>query len=87
MAKPGRNELCHCGNGKKYKKCHGPKEGDSTAKSRILMLTVGGLVIGAVVIAIAQFSGSTGGGGTATGTRVWDPAHGHYHDQNGVQVP
>jgi hypothetical protein len=20
--KPGRNDLCHCGSGKKYKKCH-----------------------------------------------------------------
>jgi uncharacterized protein len=20
---PGRNDLCHCGSGKKYKKCHG----------------------------------------------------------------
>ena len=23
VAKPGRNDLCHCGSGKKYKKCHG----------------------------------------------------------------
>jgi len=22
-AKPGRNDLCSCGSGKKYKKCHG----------------------------------------------------------------
>jgi uncharacterized protein len=22
-AEPGRNDLCHCGSGKKYKKCHG----------------------------------------------------------------
>jgi uncharacterized protein len=22
-ATPGRNDLCHCGSGKKYKKCHG----------------------------------------------------------------
>lgn len=21
---PGRNDLCPCGSGKKYKKCHGP---------------------------------------------------------------
>ena len=21
--KPGRNDPCHCGSGKKYKKCHG----------------------------------------------------------------
>ena len=23
VAKPGRNESCWCGSGKKYKKCHG----------------------------------------------------------------
>ena len=23
IATPGRNDLCHCGSGKKYKKCHG----------------------------------------------------------------
>ena len=23
QAEPGRNDLCHCGSGKKYKKCHG----------------------------------------------------------------
>jgi uncharacterized protein len=22
-AEPGRNDLCHCGSGRKYKKCHG----------------------------------------------------------------
>ena len=26
MAKTGRNDLCHCGSGRKYKKCHGNKE-------------------------------------------------------------
>jgi tetratricopeptide (TPR) repeat protein len=26
MAKPGRNDPCHCGSGKKYKKCSQPKE-------------------------------------------------------------
>lgn len=26
MAKPGRNDTCHCGSGKKYKKCCQPKE-------------------------------------------------------------
>ncbi|MCA9977843.1 MAG: SEC-C domain-containing protein, partial [Anaerolineales bacterium] len=24
MDKPGRNDLCYCGSGKKYKKCHMP---------------------------------------------------------------
>lgn len=25
--KPGRNELCWCGSGRKYKKCHEPADG------------------------------------------------------------
>jgi hypothetical protein len=83
MSKPGRNDLCHCGSGKKYKKCHGPKEGDSTVRSRALILAVGSLIAAAVVMAILQFT--SGGGGS--GTRVFDPAHGHYHDEFGREVP
>ncbi len=30
MAKIGRNDPCHCGSGKKYKKCHLPQENKST---------------------------------------------------------
>ena len=26
MEKPGRNDPCWCGSGKKYKKCHGAKQ-------------------------------------------------------------
>jgi tetratricopeptide (TPR) repeat protein len=29
MAKPGRNDPCHCGSGKKYKKCCQPKDDDA----------------------------------------------------------
>lgn len=31
MTKPGRNELCPCGSGKKYKKCHGAATNNMTA--------------------------------------------------------
>ena len=38
MAKPGRNDPCHCGSGKKYKKCCQPKdeanEGEVIAKDQ-----------------------------------------------------
>jgi hypothetical protein len=27
VKRPGRNEPCHCGSGKKYKKCHLPLDG------------------------------------------------------------
>ena len=84
MSKPGRNDLCHCGSGKKYKKCHGPREGDSSVRSRALILTVGGLIAAAIVLGIMQFTGAVGGG---SGTRVYDPSHGHYHDEFGREVP
>ena len=41
------------------------------------------LLAAAIVAGITSFRA----GGTSTGTRIWDPAHGHYHDANGVQVP
>ena len=81
MAKLGRNDLCDCGSGKKFKKCHGSQP-ESQVRSRVLMLTVGFAVVAAVVAGIASFTGSS-----ASTVRIWDPAHGHYHNENGVQVP
>ena len=31
--KPGRNDPCWCGSGRKYKKCHLPEDDRKTAKS------------------------------------------------------
>jgi len=81
MAKLGRNDLCDCGSGKKFKRCCAAKA-PSTTQSRVLMLTVGFAVAAAIVAGIASFSGSS-----QSTVRVWDPAHGHFHNENGVQVP
>ena len=81
MAKMRRNGLCDCGSGKKFKRCHGTQP-KSQVQSRVLMLTVGFAVAAAIVAGIASFSG-----GSSSSVRVWDPAHGHYHNENGVQVP
>ena len=83
MAKTGRNDLCPCGSGKKYKKCHEAQERGGGRRGRMLMLLVGAAVAAAIVAGIASFTGERGTGGT----RVYDPVHGHYHDANGVQVP
>jgi hypothetical protein len=83
MAKTGRNDLCPCGSGKKFKKCHESQSRESITTGRTLMFIVGAAVAAAIVAGIASFTGT---GGTST-TRVWDPAHGHYHNENGVQVP
>ena len=82
MAATGRNDLCPCGSGRKYKKCCASKTA-SARQSRVLMIVVGLFVVGALAAGVASFRGSSSGGSV----RVWDPAHGHYHDANGVQVP
>jgi hypothetical protein len=82
MAATGRNDLCTCGSGRKYKKCCASKTA-SARQSRVLMIVVGVFVIGALAAGLASFRADSSGGSV----RVWDPAHGHYHDANGVQVP
>jgi len=82
MTKPGRNDVCQCGSGKKYKKCCERRVRDSSTRSRLLMLTVGGTMLAALAIAMASFAGLG-----SSGDRIWDPAHGHYHNASGVEVP
>ena len=82
MAKPGRNDVCSCGSGKKFKKCHGMTS-ESARSSRVLMPVVGASIIAAIAVAVTSFTSDRPAGTV----RVWDPAHGHYHDANGVQVP
>lgn len=82
MARPGRNELCPCGSGKKYKNCHESKT-QSALTSRVLMVVVGVAVLAAIAAGVASFTSER----RTVGARVWDPAHGHYHDASGVQVP
>ena len=81
MAKTGRNDLCPCGSGRKFKKCCESKT-SGRRQSRILMFVVGLAVVGGLAAAVTSFRSTS-----ETGVRVWDPAHGHYHDANGVAVP
>ena len=81
MSKMGRNELCHCGSGKKFKRCHGLST-DSAKSGRVLMIAVGIAVLAAVAAGFATFTTER-----SSAVRVWDPAHGHYHDATGTQVP
>jgi hypothetical protein len=82
MAKPGRNGQCPCGSGRKFKKCCEHKTRSRT-QSRFLIIAVGGAVLAAFAAGIMSFNTD----GTRSSTRVWDPAHGHYHDANGVAIP
>jgi uncharacterized protein YchJ len=82
MSKTGRNDLCPCGSGRKYKKCCEAK-GRSQANSRMMMILVGAAVLAAVLVGIASFTGQR----TNSPTRVWSTEHGHYHDASGTAVP
>lgn len=82
MTKTGRNDLCPCGSGRKYKKCCEAKE-SRQSNGRLLMILVGAGVLAAVLVGIASFSG----GGATGPQRVWSTEHGHYHDASGTAVP
>ena len=81
MAKPGRNDKCSCGSGRKYKKCCESRT--ESTRSRFLLIAVGASLLAAIAAGVASFNGES----SPSSVRVWDPAHGHYHDANGVQVP
>lgn len=81
MARVGRNDLCPCGSGRKFKKCCQSK-GSSARSSRLWMIVVGIAIVGALVAGVTSFRR-----GSTDKARVWDPAHGHYHDANGVRIP
>jgi hypothetical protein len=83
MSKPGRNDACSCGSGRKYKKCCEAKHRSGGAQSKVMLIAVGGAILAALVVGITSFTGQGGSGAT----RIWSTEHGHYHDANGVQVP
>jgi hypothetical protein len=73
--KVGRNDLCPCGSGRKYKRCCETKV--EKRGSRLLLIGVGGAVLAALIFGLSEAVRDP----VATGPRrVWDAAHGHYHD-------
>jgi hypothetical protein len=73
MSKPGRNDACTCGSGRKYKKCCAMKE---QRTSSMLLLAVGGAVLAAIIIGLVQFTSQRE---SPPPGRVWSAEHGHYH--------
>jgi hypothetical protein len=76
MAKAGRNDLCPCGSGKKYKRCHGGEQ-PASRSSKLLIAVLVAALAGGVYAAVVGF-GDEGASSAAPG-RVWSPEHGHYH--------
>ena len=71
----GRNDLCPCGSGKKFKKCCALKQ---TNRGNTVMLVVVGLLMAAGVVAgITAFTSDRSHAARPGG--VWSAEHGHYH--------
>lgn len=90
--KQDRNELCHCGSGKKYKNCHGRKSlaaslsGNATFGIVAFVLVVGGIILFSGPLKENQPAGQSAPvrpGVTPPG-KVWSEEHGHWHDAPGT---
>ena len=76
MSHTGRNDLCPCGSGKKYKKCCELRR-QKTRANQLLLIVVGLLMAAGVVAGVAEFVAERNHVGRSQG--VWSPEHGHYH--------
>ena len=79
MARPGRNERCACGSGKKFKHCCEAKRDGFPAK--VVAMLIAAAIIGAIIVGISSARSGSGSG------RVWSAEHGHYHDASGRDLP
>ena len=75
-SKAGRNDLCTCGSGKKFKKCCALKE-QSNKGNTLMLIIVGLLVVVGAAAVVTSFTADRSHVGRAGG--VWSPEHGHYH--------
>ena len=78
MSRPGRNDTCPCGSGKKFKHCCASKQ-NRVSPALIAVLVAGAIL--AVVVIVSNIRQSSNAG------PVWSPEHGHYHDASGREVP
>jgi hypothetical protein len=79
MSRPGRNERCPCGSGRKFKHCCESKR-DGVPSGAIALL-VAAVIVAALIVVFTSVRSSPGSG------RVWSAEHGHYHDASGREVP
>ena len=74
--KAGRNDLCPCGSGKKFKKCCALKQ-QSHRGNTVMLIVVGLLMAAGVVAGITAFTSDRSHAARPGG--VWSAEHGHYH--------
>ncbi len=74
--KIGRNDLCACGSGKKFKKCWELTQTRGRG-SLLLMVLLAVMVVVGLLAAFTPIFRDSSHTGQAAG--VWSPEHGHYH--------
>lgn len=75
MSKAGRNDLCACGSGRKFKKCCAAKVQQSKS-GRVMLIAVVGAMLGALLLGLASLTDDSSPAGPG---RVWSAEHGHWH--------
>lgn len=85
-SKPGRNDRCPCGSGKKFKNCC---EGKSLTQLGVMgWVAIAAMVAVVVVVLMFAFNLTQEDGGIRPSTvcpagQVWSPEHGHCHAPGG----
>jgi len=77
VQKTGRNDLCACGSGKKFKKCCALRRKGRKSLATIVIVLVATAILGAVVFGLSSI-GQEGTMIPGSG-RTWSPEHGHWH--------
>ena len=75
--KVGRNDLCPCGSGRKFKRCCQQKFEAAGSGSTLILVVLIGVLIVATVVGINWFAQDSV---PTAPRRVWSPEHGHYHN-------
>lgn len=74
-ARVGRNQLCPCGSGRKYKQCHATKDERMSVAMWVALAGVAGVIVAGLILGATSFHTDMGPGAG----RVWSEEHGHYH--------
>jgi hypothetical protein len=73
VAKIGRNDVCPCGSGLKFKQCCERKR---EQMSRVSLFAIAGVIVAMVAVLVYNSTAERGVGSR----QVWDPTLGHYHN-------
>jgi hypothetical protein len=74
--KTGRNELCPCGSGKKYKNCCLGKKSATPISQILLGILFALIVVGGLIALLSAFRSHEP---SSSEGRVWSEEHQHWH--------